>query len=110
MQSVEELYQACRESIEELLRALDRNDLKSIEREIYRIRRQLARRPLESDAAIRGLARFRMEQLEAIDGVTESIEVSLRSLRRSTRDELERIKHSESLLQHLTQPMPKHLM
>ncbi len=110
MTNVEELYQTCKGSIEELLRALERNDLNGIEREILRIRQHLTTRPLDSELDLRGLARFRMEQLEAIDGVTEAIEISLRSLRRSTRDELERIRHSESLLSHLAQPMPRHVM
>lgn len=110
MTNVEELYQTCKGSIEELLRALERNDLNGVQREVYRIRQQLASRPLPGETDLRGLARFRMEQLEAIDGVTEAIEISLRSLRRSTRDELERIRHTESLLAHLVQPMPRHVM
>jgi hypothetical protein len=96
--TVEAVYQECRRSIAGMLPAMRARNLEVLERETLKIRRLLqSRASAEKDAG----DRLRAEQLDAIEGLAESIYDSLCAMSSAARLEMDRIQTAEPLLRHL---------
>jgi hypothetical protein len=85
----------------DLLQGLEARDLTQIERQIKPLRESLAVRALLTDSAFNAGTILWLEQLDLLEGIIESIEVSLEAIRRSSRPHLLRIQTAEALLRHL---------
>ena len=76
-----------------LLRAIEQRDLHAMELNVHALRGSLT--PLPGDASLRA------EQLDALSGLAEEIERSLRRMRASAASEMTRIQAAAPLLQHV---------
>jgi hypothetical protein len=85
----------------ELLAGLETRDVGLIERQLKPLREALAARDGLSDTAFDAGALLWLEQLDLLDGITESVAVSLEAIRRSSQPHLLRMRTAESLLRHL---------
>ena len=81
-----------------LLRAIDKRDLPAMERCVEALRGCLA--------APAGAASLEAEQLDALDGVAEEIERSLRRMRTAAAGEMARIRAAAPLLEHVRTNVP----
>lgn len=97
----EELYAQCQKEIAPLLTAIEHSDLLSMSRHVGILKNYLSLRGPEL-----GASTLRLEQLDAIAGLTEAIDRSLETMHVSAREEMTRIRSAEPLLRHLARPVP----
>jgi len=95
----EELYAQCQKEIAPLLTAIEHNDLLGMARHVEVLKAHLAARGPDAAAST-----LRLEQLDAIAGLTEAIDRSLETMHVSAREEMLRIRSAEPLLRHLARP------
>lgn len=95
------IYSQCRGVAADLSGAILSRDVRAMQTHVGTLRAHLSSRddlvnePGDTDA------RLRIEQLDAFEGIAETIERSLRSMRGSARREMERIDATAPLLRHL---------
>ena len=95
------MYRCCWKIACELLQGLETRDLKLIEKQLKLLRGTLAARHCLTDTAFNAGAFLCLEQLELLEGITESVEASVQAIRRSSQPHLLRMQTAESLLRHL---------
>jgi hypothetical protein len=98
----EQIYDRCCEATRVLLRGFETRDLSLIERQVRLLRQYLSRRPDTEDFRFSGQTLLRMEQLDALDGITEQMERSLAAIRQSAQAEFERMLSTQGIFRHLT--------
>ena len=98
----EQIYERCCEDTEDLLRGLETGDLPLIARQIHLLRESLARRPAANGMSVSGSALLRLEQLDALDGITQRMEQNLQIMEKSVRAEFEQMLTVRDLVRHLT--------
>ncbi|MEZ5363871.1 MAG: hypothetical protein R2748_16425 [Bryobacterales bacterium] len=84
-----------REAVDALLRAIDRSDLHAMERQTSILRHCLEPSPHANS--------FDKERTDALSGLVEEIEGSLRRMRRTASGEMARIRGAAPLLEHVVQ-------
>jgi len=97
----EELYAQCQKEIVPLLTAIEHNDLLGMSRQVEVLKSYLSARGPDAAAST-----LRLEQLDAIAGLTEAIDRSLETMHVSAREEMMRIRSAEPLLRHLSRSPP----
>jgi len=95
------VYSHCRGAAADLSGAISSRDLRAMQAHIGTLRAHLSSREDLVDEPHDADARFCIEQLDAFEGIAETIERSLRSMRSSARREMERIEATAPLLRHL---------
>ena len=98
----EQIYDGCCEATRVLLLGFEAHDLSLIEQQVRVLRQYLSRRGDTQGFHSSGRTLLRMEQLDALDGVTEQVERSLATMRHSARIEFERMRGAQELFRHLT--------
>ncbi len=98
----ERLYEQCRPAVRRLIRGLQTKNLSVIQQQVSELRLYLTSRESFGQATARGLNLMRLEQLDALDGLAESMQHSLDSIRETADTEFERILSTMELLQHLS--------
>lgn len=96
----EQMYCCCWKMACELLQSLETRDLKGIETQLKPLRETLSARHCLTDAAFGG-ALLRVEQLDLLEGIAESVEAAVEAIRSSSQPQLLRMQTAESLLRHL---------
>lgn len=99
--SSEQMYYCCWKMACELLQGLETRDLKLIERQLKPLRQTLAARHCLTDTAFDAGAFLWLEQLDLLEGITESVEAAVEAIRRSSQPHLTRMQTAEALLRHL---------
>ena len=100
--NTEQIYDRCCEATGILLRGFEAHDLSLIERQVGLLRQYLSGRRDAEGFHSSGQTLFRMEQLDALDGITEQMEHSLAAIRQSAQVEFERMLGAQGLFRHLT--------
>ena len=106
MGTKQQIYSCCRDAVGGLLSAMDAQDLRGIEDELSRLRAFLSTRDAADQLCEAGrrqrLDRLFEERLDALEGVVDAIQCSVRGLRQSTGHEMSRLRETAPLLRHLT--------
>ena len=97
------MHQHCWDLARDLLHELERRDLALIEQRLIPLRQSLAIRRCLSDPAFERDRLMWLEQLDLLEGITESVEASIEGIRDSTQSHLACIHTAESLLRHLVE-------
>ncbi len=98
----EQIYDRCCEATQVLLRGFETRDLSLIERQVDLLRQYLSRRREPEGSHSSGRTLLRMEQLDALDGITQQMERSLAAIKHSAQIEFERMLSTQGLFRHLT--------
>jgi hypothetical protein len=85
----------------ELLQGLETQDLQRIEKSLNPLRKTLAARHCLTGRAYDTGSLLMLEQLDLLEGITESVEAAVEAIRRSSRPRFLRMQTAESLLRHL---------
>jgi hypothetical protein len=97
----EQLYRRSWKMAYELLQGLQTRNLNVIEEQLKPLRETLIARHRRTGTACDAAAFLWLEQLDLLEGITESVEASLEAIRRSNQPHLLRMQTAESLLRHL---------
>jgi hypothetical protein len=97
----EKMYRCCWKMASDLLQGLERRDLTLIEKQLKPLRETLAARHCLSETAFDAGPWLWLEQLDLLEGITESVQASVQAIRRSSQAHLLHMETAESLLRHL---------
>lgn len=97
----EQIDHACWQMAFELLRGLETRDLQIIAKLVKPLQQALAVRHCLADSVCAGRPLACVEQLDLLEGITESVEASVEAIRRSAQPHVMRMQTAESLLRHL---------
>jgi len=98
----QQTYSLCCQATADLLEALEQGNLARVEKQVRLLRSYLSEWRPPGPVRCAGEALLRAEQLEALEGVAEEMERSLRTLHRTARFEMEQLASHRGLLRHLT--------
>jgi len=95
------MYRCCWKMACELLQGLETRDLKLIEKRLKPLRETLAARHYLTDTGFDAGSFLLLEQLDLLEGITESVEACVEAIRSFSQPQLLRMRTAESLLRHL---------